>query len=210
MTGTTSRPGLRPPTRPVWHGPPDALRTVWTQPRATVRWILDHGDLRLSILLIAAAAAAAVVADGALVDPSPEFGRWTWFYALVFGMTTGLVVWALAAFALTHLGRILGGGGTWRELLVAIAWGQAPAAAAMPFALLKLWSQSLDRPDSELIAALCVWFLWIWSLLITTLTVAEAHRFSFARAVVGAFALIGLYALLAAVFRTVFGSGLGA
>jgi len=209
MTDTTSRPGLRPPTRPVWQGPPDALRTVWTQPRATVRWILDHGDLRLSILLISAAAATAVVADGSFVEARPEYAWWAWIASLAVGMSIGLVAWALGALALMYLGRILGGGGRWRELLVAIAWGQAPAAAGMPFALLKLWSRSLDRPDSELLAALCLWLLWSWSVVITTLAVAEAHRFSFARAVIGAFALVGLYALVAAVLRAVFGLALG-
>ena len=208
MTDAAPRPGLRPPTRPAWHGPPDALRTVWTQPRATVRWILDHGDLRLSILLVAGAAAAAVVADGSPADVALAFGRWAWIITLAIGMSIGLAAWALSALALTWIGRALGGGGRWRELLVAIAWGQAPAAAGMPFALLKLWSQSLDRADSELLAALCMWLLWGWSLVITTLAVAEAHRFSFARAVIGAFALIGLYALVAAVLRIVFGPAL--
>jgi hypothetical protein len=205
MTESAPRPGLRPPTRPAWHGPPDALRTVWTQPRATVRWILDHGDLRLSILLVAGAAAAAVVADGTVADVALAYGRWAWVVTLAIGMSIGLAAWALSALALTWIGRAVGGGGRWRELLVAIAWGQAPAAAGMPFALLKLWSHSLDRPDSELLAALCLWLLWGWSLVITTLAVAEAHRFSFARAVIGALALIGLYALVAAVLRTVFG-----
>ena len=76
------------PTRPAWHGPPDALRTVWTQPRATVRWILDHGDLRLSILLVAGAAAVAVVADGSFTDPLPAYGRWTFAVTLALGART--------------------------------------------------------------------------------------------------------------------------
>jgi hypothetical protein len=209
MSSAVPLPGLRPPTRPAWHGPPDALRTVWTQPRATVRWILDHGDLRLSILLVAGAAAVAVVADGSFTDPLPAYGRWTFVVTLALGMSVGLASWALSALALTYLGRVLGGGGQWRELLVAIAWGQVPAAAGMPFALLKLWSQSLDRPDSELLSTLCLMFLWAWSLVITTFAVAEAHRFSFARAVVVAFALVGLYALVAATLRATLGPGFG-
>lgn len=209
MSENVSRPGLRPPTRPAWHGPPDVLRTVWTRPRATVRWILDHGDLRLSILLVCSAAATAVVADGALLERTSDFGRWTWLVELAIGMLIGLGAWAIAAFALTHIGRVLGGVGQWRELLVAIAWGQAPAAAGMPFALLKLWSQTLDRPDSELLSALCLFLLWGWSLFITTLAVAEAHRFSFGRAVVCAFALLGLYVALGTGLHALFGLDLG-
>lgn len=209
MSDAAPRPGLRPPTRPAWNGPPDALRVVWTQPRATVRWILDHGDLRLSILLVCSAAAAAVVADGALLERSSAFGRGTWLVELSVGMLIGLGAWAIAAFALAHVGRVLGGAGRWRELLVALAWGQAPAAAGMPFALLKLWSQTLDRPDSELLSALCLFLLWTWSLVISALAVAEAHRFSFARAVLCAFALLGLYVALGAALHAVFGLDLG-
>ncbi|MEP7027842.1 MAG: YIP1 family protein [Candidatus Eisenbacteria bacterium] len=209
MSNAPSRPGLRPPTRPAWHGPPDALRVVWTRPRATVRWILDHGDLRLSILLICAVAATAVVADGALPGRASSLGVWAWVVAMSVGMLIALGAWAMAALALLYIGRALGGVGRWRELLVAIAWGQAPAAAGMPFALLKAWSQSLDRPDSELLAALCLFLLWGWSLVITTLAVAEAHRFSFARAVVCAFALLGLYVALGAGLHAAFGLDLG-
>jgi hypothetical protein len=205
MEAGATRLGLRPPTRPAWHGTPDVLRLVWTHPRATVRWILDHGGMRLSILLVLGASASAVVADSALFERTTEFGRWTWLVELSVGMMLGITAWALAAVALTWLGRILGGVGTWRELLVAIAWGQAPAAAGLPFALLKMWSHSLDTADSEFLSDLCLFALWIWALITTMLTVAEAHRFALRRAVLCVLAAAGLYVALGAALHGLFG-----
>jgi len=208
MNTSASRAGLRPPTRPAWHGPPDVLRLMWTRPRASVRWLIDHGGVRLSILLVCGAAASTVIADGSLAVRTSDFGRWTWVVDLAVGMVLGLLAWAIAAFVLTGIGRVLGGVGTWSELLIALAWGQAPAAAGLPFALLMLWSRSLDNANSELLSALVLFVLYVWALGTTTLAVAEAHRFSFARAVVCALAGVGLYVTFAAVFHVLFGLNL--
>ena len=154
------------------------------------------------------AAASTVIADGSLAVRTSDFGRWTWVVDLAVGMVLGLLAWAIAAFVLTGIGRVLSGVGTWSELLIALAWGQAPAAAGLPFALLMLWSRSLDNANSELLSALVLFVLYVWALGTTTLAVAEAHRFSFARAVVCALAGVGLYVTFAAVFHLLFGLNL--
>ena len=193
---SASRAGLRPPTRPVWHGPPDVLRLMWTQPRASVRWLIDHGGLRLSILLVCGAGAATAIADGALLESVERFSPWTWVVDLAIGMLLGVFAWLVAAALLVAIGRALGGVGTWPELLIALAWGHAPIAAGLPFALLLLWSRSLDSANSEVLCALVLFVLYGWSLATTTLAIAEAHRFSFARGAICMLALIGLYASL--------------
>lgn len=209
MSDTTSRVGLRPPTRPAWHGAPDVLRLMWTQPRASVRWLIDHGGIRLSILLVCGAAASTVVAEGSLLERTATFGRFTGVIELAMGMIVGLLVWAMAALALTGIGRVLSGVGTWQELLIALAWGQAPAAAGLPFALLKMWFHSLDIPSGELYSAIILFVLYVWALVTTTLAVAEAHRFSFGRAIVCALAAFGLYIALGATLHAVYGLNVG-
>jgi hypothetical protein len=124
-------------------------------------------------------------------------------------MVLGLSAWAVAALMLTGIGRVLGGVGTWAELQIALAWGQAPVAAGLPFALLKLWSHTLDSANSELLSMLVLFVLYVWALGTTALAVAEAHRFSLGRAMVCALAGFAIYAAAAAVYHLMFGLNLG-
>jgi len=189
-----SRFGLRPPTRPASHGPPDVLRILWTQPRASVRWLLDHGGLRLSILLVCGACVTAVVASEASLAPFASMGAWSWVLGLSLGTAIGLFHWTLAAAFLTLVGRALGGVTTWTELLIALAWGGAPVAACLPFALLLLWSRSLGSTSSVLLSHAFLFVLYGWAVATTTLAVSEANRFSFARGILCMVALLGFVA----------------
>ena len=174
-------PGLRPPTRPAWHASPDLLRILWTQPRASVRWLIDHGGLRLSILLVCGASATAAVSEAAMVESFRSYGAWAWVLALAIEMLLGLVAWMLGALLLLGIGRVFGGVGTWSELMIALAWGQAPVAAALPIALLRAWSRSLGNANGEILSLLLLLVFYGWALVTTTLAVSEAQRFSFAR-----------------------------
>jgi hypothetical protein len=178
---SAGRFGLRPPTRPAWHASPDLLRILWTQPRSSVRWLIDHGGLRLSILLVCGASATAAVSEATMVDSFRSFGVWAWVLALAVEMLLGLVAWLLGALLLLGIGRAFGGVGAWGELMIALAWGQAPVAAALPFALLRAWSRSLGNANGELLSLLLLFVCYGWALVTTTFAVAEAHRFSFAR-----------------------------
>jgi hypothetical protein len=177
-----TRPGLRPPTRPAWHAPPDVLRILWTRPRASVRWLIDHGGLRLSILLVCGASATSAISEGQLIGTFHTFGAWGWVFAIAIEMLAGLVAWLLGAMLLLWIGRALSGAASWKEMLIALAWGHAPIAAALPVALLRAWSRSLGNVTGELLALLLLAVLYFWALATTTMAVAEAHRFSFARA----------------------------
>jgi hypothetical protein len=167
------------------------LRLLWTQPRASVRWLLDHGGMRLSILLVCGASATAVVAWSAAHAPTGVH----WVFNLAVGMVLGLLEWILAAAFLMIAGRLFGGVATWRELLVALAWGGAPIAAGLPFALLGLWSRALESPVSIFVADAVLFVLHGWAVATTTLAIAEANRFSFARGVLCTVALLGFFAL---------------
>jgi len=165
------------------------LRILWTQPRASVRWLIDHGGLRLSILLVCGASATAAVSEAAMVESFRSYGVWAWVLALAIEMLLGLVAWVLGALLLLGLGRAFGGVGTWSELMIALAWGQAPVAAALPFALLRAWSRSLGNANGELLSLLLLFVFYGWALVTTTFAVSEAHRFSFARGVMAMLSL---------------------
>jgi hypothetical protein len=146
-----------------------------------VRWLIDHGGLRLSILLVCGASATAAVSEATMVESFRSFGMWAWVLALAVEMLLGLVAWVLGALLLLGIGRALGGIGAWSELMIALAWGQAPVAAALPFALLRAWSRSLGNGNGEVLSLLLLLVCYGWALVTTTFAVAEAHRFSFAR-----------------------------
>ena len=146
--------------------------------------------------LVGAASLAAAIADGALLDSDAAIGRWAGLVELLVALVVGYAAWWGAALVLVLFGRALGGAGTTRELAVAVAYGQAPAAASLPFALLKSWSAAVDSPGSEALAAACMYVLWLWSLVTVVLGTAEAHRFSAARAALCGLAAVGFYALL--------------
>jgi len=184
--------GLRPPTRPAWHGPPDVLRIMWTQPRASVRWLLDHGGLRLSILLVCGVCATAVVVLSSTIAPFAPRDAWFWVAGLSIGMVVGLLQWTVSAAFLVLVGRALGGVATWTELLIALAWGGAPVAAGLPFALLLLWSRSLGSTTSIVLCNAVLFVLYGWAIATKTLAVSEANRFTFARGVACSAALLGL------------------
>ena len=108
-----------------------------------MRWLIDHGGLRLSILLVCGASATTAVSEPTLADAFRSYGAWGWITALAIEMLLGLVAWLLGALLLMGIGRALGGVAAWSEMLIAIAWGQAPVAAGLPFAMLRAWSRSL-------------------------------------------------------------------
>jgi hypothetical protein len=205
----SSRPGLRPPTRPSWKGPPDALRVVWTQPRGTVRWILDHGDPRLALLIVIGVALTVVAADGPTGDTQPALGTLAWWIEIPSATLLAVTLWVLSGLVLTALGRLLGGAGSVREVLTAVAWGQVPAAAGLPIALLYWWSTAVDSPTSQLLCAILLFLLALWSIATTTLAVAEAHRFSAGRSVLCVAATGILYGAAAAALTSWLGFDAG-
>lgn len=197
------RAGLRPPTRPAWSDSPDLFRTIWTRPRATVRWALDHGTGRLAIPIVAAAAVAEVVADPDLLAGIEYFGRLGWPPALALGVVAGCVLWGLLALSLLAAGRALGGVATLAETTTALAWALVPAAAALPFALLVALGRAGSLPLVAFPGVIVAKGLGLWSLVTTVKAVAEAHRFSAMRAWGTLLLVLAVWIVLAAVLGLV-------
>ncbi len=183
MSTGTSAPdaGLLPPTRPARFGPPDALRTIWTRPRATVRWLLDHGDRGLWAAFLVVEIASIALLRLAAAPPRP--GRLS---RDLLDLSVLLVVPALAFLVWvtmsTWVGRALGGRAHWREVAFALAWGLAPVAASLPLLTLGAIAQSNGQVASGRIVATLALGLWTWGVVLVIRTVAEAHRFPVVRA----------------------------
>jgi hypothetical protein len=157
--------------------PPDALRTMWGQPRLTVRWLIDEGTDRLWPWLVAGEIVsleffwdvASVGTYGSIL------GEWSpGFLALK------LVAWT-AAFAVlvgtaTIVGRILNGHGSFRGVLLALAWGWIPGAAALPFVALAAAARLLGQHHAATWLLFGALILAAWGFVSSARAVAEAHR----------------------------------
>jgi hypothetical protein len=181
---TVGRPALRPPTRPAHFGPPDALRTVWTRTRATVRWMLDHGDRDLFILGYLGAATAKVLFTALLAQDAIGFSAVADGPRVGLEFAVRLTVLFGAAVLFFAGGRLAGGVGTLRETFVAFGWGLMPLGAALPFAALGLLAQHSGRPGGLWIAGSFVLVAWLWSAATVVLATAEAQRLPAARALI--------------------------
>jgi hypothetical protein len=192
--------GRVPATRPANFGPPDALRTIVTAPRATMRWLLDHGDGGLWLLLllgalVALAAPMAIDAAQAFARPPLSFSA-PWF-VIVFavGLCAIGALFFLCGAAIAA--RVLGGVGRPGEAVRAIAWGGLPLVAVLPFVLASGFLDPSRTPRLVALLRLLVFIAALASCGIALFTFAEAQRFSWRRSAVAL--------LLAVVLAYVFG-----
>ena len=182
MSGTNAPDaGLLPPTRPAHFGPPDALRTIWTRPRATVRWMLDYGDggLWLALLTVEIASVALLRLAVAAQDSGRLRRDLLDLAVLLIVPALAFVVWTTMS---AWIGRALGGRARWRDVAVALAWGLVPVAASVPLLALGAVAQVNDQVLSGRVAAAIALGLWTWGVVLAIRTVAEAHRFPVVRA----------------------------
>jgi hypothetical protein len=181
---TTGRPALRPPTRPPWHGMPDLLRVVWTMPRATVRWVLDHGDGGLWIPLALGAALVQALSSTALWGRIDLLGPSSLLRTIAIGWPLWIVAFFATAFGLAQIGQAFGGVGTNSALRSAVAWGATPVSASLPFVI--AWLYGIAMPNEFLAVSMSVvsMVLWIWGAANTVFAVSEAHLFGTRRATI--------------------------
>jgi hypothetical protein len=158
---------------------PDLLRTIWTRPRATVRWVLAHGDRGLWPWLLTGALATAWTAF--VLPPVLRLARdlpgpaWREPFALLLAALP-LLSFGAGFAALLIAGRVVCGRFAAHATLRALAWGLVPLAAALPFALL-LAAPRLGLPGIAAViglAGLAVAAAWAFALVAAA--VAEVHE----------------------------------
>jgi hypothetical protein len=181
---TTGRPALRPPTRPPWQGMPDLLRVVWTTPRATVRWLLDHGDRGLWLPLAIAAALVQAISSTALWGRIDLLGTGVLPRTLAIALPVWFIAFWVTVVGLAQIGQALGGVGTISALRTAIAWGAAPVSGSLPFVVVWLWGIANGHEFVAVSMSVVAMVLWIWGAVNTVFAVSEAHLFGTTRATI--------------------------
>ncbi len=200
--------------------------TIWTEPRATIRRIIEINPRR-SVIILAMLAPVLTTLERqwmAVMSGSKTPPWWPFQVAIevvgasIFGIIAlyvngGLVTWA---------GRAIGGVGRAIEMRAAIAWSEIPtitAASASIIALLvglltppEVGINGLPKMGEPLIKLGGVHFvLGVWGFVLSVKCIGEVHRFSAWRAllailIVAAFALAILSLVILAAYVSQGGS----
>ena len=167
--------------------------TIWTEPRRTIRQIVDR-DPSYGVLLIAALAGALSALEARWMAMPAHPGAMTWplFVAVSagFGAILGIVSLYVDGFLLKWTGAMLGGVATYAEVRAALAWSEIPAIAAVVIGIAAILAGVAEpmglgmSPMGQRGAGLELLHLVFgaWSLVISLKCLGEVHRFSAWRA----------------------------
>ena len=172
-------------------------RSIWLQPRATIRQIVTTDPDRHVLALIAANSVIGAVLAGVTSALQGQFGLlFLLLLVLVVAPIFAVIMLYLVALLLRWTGRWLGGVASSRDLRAALAWGCVPsllAGAALLVALLVPGLDLFPTPPPELQSepfALATYGLGskiqllagVWSLFTMIKCIAEVQGFSAWRA----------------------------
>ena len=171
--------------------------TIWTEPRATIRRIVDTNPTRYVIALAAIGPAVGALSNQwskALEDTTNLSTLWPIevAFAVAFAAVLGVVSLFISGAILRWSGGLLGGVASRVELRAALAWAQVPAIAAEIILLIAVL-EGIAIPNAATAAALQIdpafykvgvveGVLAIWGSIVGVYCLAEVHRFSAWRA----------------------------
>ncbi len=190
------------PTTPEPPGqqPLDPLFAIWTQPRATIRRLVDRPTLQVMLLAVVGGVYTGLSrASGTSVgnlNPADPF--LAVLLAVVFSALLSIPLLYLLAGVLRWTGRLLRGQASDKEIRAAIAWSNVPLIASLAlFALqLPLFGEELFLSHTPRIDAdpwlqialvgfgLLRLTLGLWGVVVFVLALAEVQRFAISRALV--------------------------
>jgi Yip1-like protein len=229
MLGYHGLPSWRKTGRPMADGLPDSIApflNIWTQPRATIRKIVDSDPTRHVLALVvtnAVLGALLIQWQLALRNPAGLSTFWpitvviiTVLYAVfgVIGLYVGGAIWRWS-------GSLIGGTATSREVRAAIAWSQVPMITISMVILAALLIFGAEAPTilSPTVSphhlvprftglSLLPVVLGIWGLIVELKCLGEVHRFSAWRAL-GATLIPGAIAIVAMIVIYLIFHGVG-
>lgn len=187
---------------------------IWLRPRSTIRGIIDSNPTKWVIPLAALNGAVWYFARvAAIVIPeehTPILVRAA-LQGAIWGSLGGILSLFVFGVTMGWAGRRLGGVGRPIEVRAAYAWGRIPTIVSGVVRSLSvatglthpvivpaasgIWggvTAALNPGTDPLIVSAIIWTLDIWSWIAILLCVAEAHRFSFGRAVEAVLLLAGI------------------
>jgi Yip1 domain len=166
--------------------------TIWTQPRATIRGIIDTDPTRnVAILAVLSGISRAIdqAAQNNLGDKLPMMA--ILIQALIGGAIGGLIGLYLAGWMLRWVGSMFGGQGTSQEVRAALAWSSVPVIGVLIlwipiivvfggdfFRAKGLDDVSVSKAPLLLGFGAGVFVFVIWNIVLLVKTLAEAHKFS--------------------------------
>ena len=171
--------------------------TIWTEPRATIRRIVETNPTRNVIALAAIGPAVGALANQwskALDENANLSVLWPIevVFAVAFAAVLGVVSLFISGAILRWSGGLLGGVASRVEVRAALAWTQVPAIAAEIILLLAvLQGIAIPHPTAATMLQIDPAFykvgivegvLAIWGSIVGVYCLAEVHRFSAWRA----------------------------
>jgi hypothetical protein len=171
--------------------------TIWTEPRATIRRIVETNPTRNVVALAAIGPAVGALSNQwskALADTTNLSALWPIevAFSVAFAAVLGVVSLFISGAILKWSGGLLGGVASRVELRAALAWAQVPAIAAEVILLIAVL-EGIAIPNAAAAAALQIdpafykvgvveGVLAIWGSIVGVYCIAEVHRFSAWRA----------------------------
>lgn len=111
--------------------------SIWTQPKKTVQYMIDHKSMRYALLLVLLAAFSSGIMS--LADTG-IFGSLSLPAILTISIGSTLLfsipAWYINAIIYTWIGKKLGGTGNWREMCQVVAAGMIPMIWTMPIGII--------------------------------------------------------------------------
>lgn len=162
---------------------------IWVRTRETVRYVIEEKSFGYVMMLIILG--GILNAFAGVVDPEMNLPLWGMLLVgIIVGPIAGLIGIAFITGVYLLIGKLFKGTGTYGEMFKAIAASTIPTIWMAPFLLigyLVVPDIMLLTPEAELtplsvivsgLVAIVTVVISIWSILIQSKAIGEAHRFS--------------------------------
>lgn len=168
------------------------LLTIWTQPKETVRQLIEENKIGLSVLLVMIAGIGGVITalqdSGWFLDLSPIL---LIIGILITGLLSGLLNLGISTLLYTGIGKLYGGHGKLRDMAIAIGPMMIPQVFVVPVLILFALNygerffmvpEAFGITSISLGAYLFLTLLTatasIWSIVISSKAIGVVHGFS--------------------------------
>lgn len=165
--------------------------SIWTKPRQTVRQVIEEPNSRFIFLLLVLAGYSAILFSVLDTDANETLGLWS---ILIGGLIISPLIAAfgnmIGALIALWIGRFFKGTGTYEQLFRALLAGQIPQIWMIPLLLLWifLWPSSYFAVSMDaysgsdlvlnLILSAILFAVSIWTFVVQSKAVGEAHGLS--------------------------------
>lgn len=192
----------------------NSFKTIWLQPRQTLRRILQVDPDYMTLPLVMLAGISNAVEKAAWKNTGDVVGLvWILLACVLVGPMAGVIGWFLNSWLLRWTGKLLDGKATLSHLRAALAWASVPNAIFLLVSVVLIavtgesyFKKAPEQPDLPLFLLMIVdglvgVVLGIWGTVIAVQCIAEVQQFSVWRSVanlllVGA-VYLGLFLALA-------------